>query len=1646
MVLSSKTFRVFVSSTFSDLKEERNALQERVFPKLRKLCMDQGFRFQAIDLRWGVSEEASLDQQTMKICFEEIERSQKVSPKPNFIVLLGDRYGWQPVPYQIPAKEYEKIYKLVNDEERELLNQWFRRDDNEVPPLYDLKPRTGKYKDYNTWKKLESILISIIRKAVNQMDLDKNSRLKYFTSATEQEIIKGVLNPPENIPNPEEHVFCFFRKIEKAEKIPYTEYSKDYLEFNEKEQKINEKSRKKLKKLKKKLIQQLPSSHIFPYTAKWDGENVSTNHLDDLCEDVLSSLEKIIQEQIDQYEELEPLDQEIQAHKIFGKERSKHFIGRKETREKIKQYIKKTNKKPLILYGKSGSGKSALMAKAIEDLFPNYYEEKNSHHKIITRFIGATPETSDLRSLLESLSRQITKIYNKDKSNIPTEYNELIQDFKGRLKFATSQKPLFIFIDALDQLSDNKNAHNLTWIPHELPENVHIIITTQKKQFQNSIKHIIPLENTIEVLPLKKEDGKKILQSWLIEEKRKLTKEQENEVLTKFKENGLPLYLKLAFEEARRWKSYTPPTSLEPDIPGIIKQMLKRLSKPENHGKTLVSHSLGYLIAAKNGLTEDEILDILASDEKVFNQTKKIHKPPEEKLPVAVWSRLFFDLEPYLSERSVDDTSLISFYHRQIEEVAKKEYLKEDVKKQRHQIIAKYFNKQDLCFIKKDERTYNIRKISELPYQETYGEQWNKLEETLTNLNFIETKCAVGMTYDLIKDYNLALDFHPDAQEEKQKKVKFERSLEKYLKDLIDFSNGKIEHLDVISSIKPLIKEAKRKNGQICHKTRLDNIKVYSQFVKSQSHLLAEFEFLRGFCLQQAYNYAKSGFVVYQAEKIIKKTSKKLVLRHKNQLQDSSLIITLKGHKSTVNAVAITPDGKKAISGSNDHTIRVWDLENSVLLNTLKGHTDTIGTVAITPDGKIGISGSDDKSVRIWDLDTFRCIKTLKSHFTRLLKVYMAPDGKKAISGSSNGFISLWDLKTYKPITTLQHPIGLIDDFAVTQDFKTVIVSSYERETSAELVDIKRLKPIKTLHANIPHVRTIEITPDGKIAAMGTDKNILCLWNLETGKYQIIKIQRGRIEDIAITADGKKVVFASDNHRAYVYDFNNDMIKILESHSHMVMAVDITPDGRKAITGSEDHNIRLWDINSKSDYFHIDILDDRASGFLGKGFLGDIDNYFITTSEITPDGKKAITGSYDFTIRVWDLEHAEILKTIKLFKGPIKVLDLPEEFAEGGAYAIMTLDITPNGKIALIGNWDYSICLLDLVTFKPFKSLKGHLGLINIVLVNADGKTAITGSNDNTVRLWDIYSGQEILVIEGHNKIESLAVTIDGKKIITGNNNDKNAQIWDIETGKLIKTLKGHVNGITGIFTPDTKKIITKSYNKMMIWDSTTGKLIQTLNGHTQWVKSIKVTPDSKKLISICSRNLFIWDLETYKYKKIIEQKSDFSALTITPDGKTAITLNNDGIVHLWNLNNLKLISVYPENQYISMIIKNDSFLRISNDYLIFGNKHNNLIILRLKNILSLPLITAKRIWIPGKKGCSGRWDSDIKADCQFCGGLFRVFNELLIKIKEVEKQFKKPNGWIADEAWEDPRLVSECPYCNKKLRFNPFIVDNKES
>src|SRR5262245_55597622 len=103
-----KAFRLFVSSTFADLAQERGLLQSKVFPNLDAYCAAKGYQFHAVDLRWGVNEEAQLDQRTAEICLGEVAAAKRY-PSPNFLILVGDRYGWVPLPFAIAEDEFEGV-------------------------------------------------------------------------------------------------------------------------------------------------------------------------------------------------------------------------------------------------------------------------------------------------------------------------------------------------------------------------------------------------------------------------------------------------------------------------------------------------------------------------------------------------------------------------------------------------------------------------------------------------------------------------------------------------------------------------------------------------------------------------------------------------------------------------------------------------------------------------------------------------------------------------------------------------------------------------------------------------------------------------------------------------------------------------------------------------------------------------------------------------------------------------------------------------------------------------------------------------------------------------------------------------------------------------------------------------------------------------------------------------------------------------------------------------------------------------------------------------------------------------------------------------------------------------------------------------
>src|SRR5262249_52442048 len=156
---------------------------------------------------------------------------------------------------------------------------------------------------------------------------------------------------------------------------------------------------------------------------------------------------KVIREEMERLEKVDPVEEERAAHDSFAATRSRHFTGRAQLLRVIADYVRRGGSRPLVLHGQAGCGKSALMAKASADC-----EAQLAGCRRIARFIGATPATTDIHPLLESLCREISREYSQDEGAIPSEYKDFIETFKQRLALAAAGKPLVLFLDALDQL------------------------------------------------------------------------------------------------------------------------------------------------------------------------------------------------------------------------------------------------------------------------------------------------------------------------------------------------------------------------------------------------------------------------------------------------------------------------------------------------------------------------------------------------------------------------------------------------------------------------------------------------------------------------------------------------------------------------------------------------------------------------------------------------------------------------------------------------------------------------------------------------------------------------------------------------------------------------------------------------------------------------------------------------------------------------------------------------------------------------------------------------------------------------------------------------------------------------------------------
>src|ERR1022692_2294701 len=210
------------------------------------------------------------------------------------------------------------------------------------------------------------------------------------------------------------------------------------------------------------------------------------------------------------------------------------------------------------------------------------------------------------------------------------------------------------------------------------------------------------------------------------------------------------------------------------------------------------------------------------------------------------------------------------------------------------------------------------------------------------------------------------------------------------------------------------------------------------------------------------------------------------------------LLLTLKGHSDAVSDVAVTPDGKRAVSASGDKTLKLWDLRTGRTLCTLEGHSDSVLGVAVTPDGKRAVSASQDCTLNVWDLEAGRALLTLKGHSDAVSDVAVTPDGMRAVSASRDHTLKVWDLETGCALQTLEGHSGPVEGVAVTPDGKRAVSASYDQ--SLKVWDLAEGRALRTLERGSERICGVAVTPDGKWAISVSQDHTLQVWDLDTGR------------------------------------------------------------------------------------------------------------------------------------------------------------------------------------------------------------------------------------------------------------------------------------------------------------------------------------------------------------------------------------------------------------------------------------------------------------------------------------------------------------------------------------------------------------------
>ncbi|BEI94806.1 uncharacterized protein CcaverHIS019_0703870 [Cutaneotrichosporon cavernicola] len=513
-----------------------------------------------------------------------------------------------------------------------------------------------------------------------------------------------------------------------------------------------------------------------------------------------------------------------------------------------------------------------------------------------------------------------------------------------------------------------------------------------------------------------------------------------------------------------------------------------------------------------------------------------------------------------------------------------------------------------------------------------------------------------------------------------------------------------------------------------------------------------------------------------------------------------------RGHGGPVSALHFsfpTNEGRQRMelwTGSTDARVRVFDLRDAsarVVVGgqegktkakaVLESHVSVVRGIAVSEDGKYAVSGGRDKVVLVWD-SKGKVIQTLLANeqveACGLLPLGTAVEGEHAdrllcYTAGESGRVRIWDVLKGTEVAEMDGVAG-VDEVDEDDEQQGVLQVMYDA-SSAALVSVHADQNIlfHSLHSlecarqivgfNDDIVDVAWLSPSGEEAshvALATNSNLVRVYDVGSLNARLLPGHRDMVLALARSADGKLLVTGSKDRTARLWAPRGNgwaCVAIAEGHAEAVGAVAVANKGGFMFTASQDRTIKMWDLSSLS--LDEDVHEPVKLRSLATLHIADKD---INALDIAPNDRFLVSGSQDKLVKVFEIEHSSSSGSVKHI-GTCK----------GHRRGVWSVRFSRTDRIVASGAADRTIKLWSLDDFSCLKTFEGHTNSVLRVDFMTVGMQLVSAGGDGLVKLWNIRDESCVATLDGHeDKVWALAISPDESTILSAGA-DSVATFWD---------------------------------------------------------------------------------------------------------------------------------------------------------------------------------------------------------------------------------------------------------------------------